>query len=84
MTYRPPHGCGKCKARWSGLRMCHCRGCHRTFTGLSTYDAHFTRGVTCGTEAQLRKAGIVTVRPGVWGRTESGSESALEGQEGGV
>lgn len=34
--------CGGCKARWhqAGNRTGHCSGCHRTFSGVTTFDAH--------------------------------------------
>lgn len=37
----------RCGARWSGARTAHCGGtCHRTFSGVSTFDAH-RRGGRC-------------------------------------
>ena len=32
--------CGTCNYWWTGLRACHCSGCHRTFTGLTAFDMH--------------------------------------------
>lgn len=29
-----------CGATWTGQRMCHCAACHRTFSGLTTFDDH--------------------------------------------
>lgn len=43
--------CGKCKAHWSGAGRAHCGGCHKTFSGLTAFDAHQrgnTEGQTCG------------------------------------
>ncbi len=36
-----PWGC-RCGSRWGGLNTCHCAadGCHRTFSGVSTFDRH--------------------------------------------
>lgn len=35
----------RCGARWSGSRTAHCAGeCHRTFTGVTTFDAHRRNG----------------------------------------
>jgi hypothetical protein len=33
---------GECGAEWqqSGNKTGHCSGCHRTFSGISTFDAH--------------------------------------------
>lgn len=39
---RRPHRCGGCTERWSGSAVCHCSGCHRTFTGLTAFDYHQT------------------------------------------
>lgn len=40
------HACGRCSARWTGLRTCHCNTCHRTFTGVTPFDRH-RRGDRC-------------------------------------
>lgn len=42
MTERSlPFRC-KCGARWNGLKTAHCgaRGCHKTFTTVSSFDLH--------------------------------------------
>jgi hypothetical protein len=42
-----PHRCA-CGSGWSGSRTCHCggaAGCHRTFTGESTFRRHRRNGV---------------------------------------
>jgi hypothetical protein len=40
-----PHTCGGCDARWRGHRTAHCgSGCHRTFTGVTTFDMHRNGG----------------------------------------
>jgi hypothetical protein len=39
----------RCGARWAGTTTCHCggkTGCHRTFSGASTFDRH-RRGGQC-------------------------------------
>jgi hypothetical protein len=38
--YVPPHACGKCPARWSGINIAHCSACHKTFGGVGPFDAH--------------------------------------------
>lgn len=35
--------CRDCGVKWRGAsRICHCRKCHRSFTGLAGFDAHQT------------------------------------------
>jgi len=29
-----------CGAQWTGMNVCHCAGCHRTFTGIRAFDRH--------------------------------------------
>lgn len=41
---RGQHRCGKCPARWGGANTAHCSGCHRTFGGVSGFDAHHRDG----------------------------------------
>jgi hypothetical protein len=38
--------CGGCEQRWTGVNVCHCAACHRTFTGVSGFDTH-RRGGAC-------------------------------------
>ena len=59
--YLPRHHCGGCTARWTGARMCHCTGCHRTFTGITVFDQHQTTG-----GCRMPRA-LTEVRPGVYG-----------------
>jgi hypothetical protein len=42
VTKQPPHQCGSCTLRWGGLNTSHCNGCHRTFTGMTAWEAHRT------------------------------------------
>lgn len=30
----------RCGAVWGGYRAAHCAACHKTFSGLSTFDKH--------------------------------------------
>lgn len=30
----------RCGAAWTGMRMTHCPGCHRTFAGVTGFDLH--------------------------------------------
>src|SRR5262245_55341581 len=41
-----PHACGGCDARWGGFNTAHCGTCHKTFGGVSGFDAHRSDG-TC-------------------------------------
>jgi hypothetical protein len=43
----PMTTCNGCASTWSGLSVCHCSICHRTFTGLSAFDKHRLRGQCC-------------------------------------
>ena len=70
------HTC-RCGARWSGSRTAHCGGtCHRTFTGVSTFDAHRVGG-RC---VEPGASGLVLV-PGrayeVWGTYTDPSDDTL-------
>lgn len=31
---------GACGQSWTGLRACHCAGCHQTFSGPYLFDGH--------------------------------------------
>jgi len=39
---------GTCGTWWTGANRSHCSNCHRTFSGLSAFDAH-QRGWASGT-----------------------------------
>ncbi len=32
--------CRKCRTKWTGLRRCHCSGCHKTFNSVGGFDKH--------------------------------------------
>lgn len=60
--------CGGCDTEWTGLGKCHCAGCHRTFSGVTLFDLHHSRG-KCVDPATLRdKRGdpIAFLVLGVW------------------
>jgi hypothetical protein len=38
--------CGGCITTWTGMVMCHCAGCHNTFSSLGLFDRH-RRGGRC-------------------------------------
>lgn len=65
-----PYRCG-CGARWSGIRTCHCggAGCHRTFSGVSTFDAH-RRGGHCLDPASIGLALDPRRAYDCWGSSE--------------
>lgn len=80
----PSHAifCGRCKDWYTGGRTCHCGGCHKTFSAVSSFDRHRVGG-KCRTPAD---AGLVRNGrlfecygapggdsvTGVWGTLESG------------
>jgi hypothetical protein len=35
-----PNSCAGCDARWSGTATAHCSVCHRTFSGVTSFDRH--------------------------------------------
>lgn len=58
--------CGGCPARWTGLAVAHCAGCHETFSALGLFDRHRTavgeRGA-CKPPAELSDCEF---RDGMW------------------
>ena len=32
--------CRKCERRWQGEAECHCSGCHKHFSSVSSFDKH--------------------------------------------
>lgn len=52
---RARNGCGGCDKRWSGANICHCKTCHETFGGLSSFDKH-----RAGTKDGKRRQGECT------------------------
>lgn len=36
--------CGRCPGWWQGERTSHCGTCHRTFSGVTAFDAHRRNG----------------------------------------
>lgn len=59
--------CGSC---WPGpSRICHCEGCHRTFTGVKAFDVHRRgRGIDrrCVTSAEMLALGLRQNLLGRW------------------
>lgn len=37
------HSCSRCSFTWTGLRIAHCAGCHRTFSTPANFDIHRSR-----------------------------------------
>lgn len=56
--------CSGCPRDWSGFSECHCAECHRHFTGLSAFDAHFGKNGECQDP------------PLIWPETEKKSQRA--------
>lgn len=49
-----PNTCSGCTTTWSGLNICHCSACHRTFTILRWFDAHRANGGACADPVGLK------------------------------
>ena len=65
----------RCGVTWSGLRVEHCTGCHRTFTGTSAGDRHRVgdsaiwegpKRRRCLTPEEMRDKGMATNARGWW------------------
>jgi len=71
----------ECGAAWPGTRICHCIGCHRTFTGERPFDAHRlgNHGVDrrCATEAEMSIKGL-RERAGRWYRPVGAKRTITE------
>ena len=52
----------RCGATWTGRSRCHCGGCHRTFSSLSSFEHHRV-ALAC---AEPLSRGMVD-RDGIWG-----------------
>lgn len=66
--------CNGCTSTWTGLRPCHCSGCHRTFGGIASFD-HHRIDFTCREPSTL---GMVN-RSGIWGRVAPSIASEARG-----
>lgn len=73
--------CGGCGATWRGTAVAHCGGCHRSFSGPSTFDDHRSqygdRGACLDPATVLVKTGpragtpLLVLRPdGIWAGPE--------------
>jgi hypothetical protein len=54
--------CARCPARWTGTRIAHCSGCHRSFGGLALFDMHRSH---YGDRGTCLDPATLTVRSGV-------------------
>lgn len=65
MTYT----CSGCPNTWGGLNSAHCSACHRTFSGVGTFDKHRVRG-RCLDPAEIQNgktgAPIFRFDDGIW------------------
>lgn len=59
----PPYGCAGCDSRWGGLGRAHGSCCHRTYSGITAFDAHRKGGV-CNLPGDV---GLVRRDDGIWG-----------------
>lgn len=69
------HTCSGCKKSWTGLSPQHCSGCHETFSGTGTGDAHRVgrHGVKTGSDRrrclsieEMEAKGLVLNERGIW------------------
>lgn len=67
---QPATPCPRCDATWTGLAVCHCGACHRTFSGLTLFDAH-RRGGKCADPAGVD----LRVVDGIWRYPERDRET---------
>ena len=61
-----PHAC-PCGIRWAGSGTAHCPTCHRTFSGVTTFDVH-RRGGACHDPAGVGLELLTGRAYDVWGR----------------
>lgn len=70
--------CGTCGAWWTRELTAHCSGCHRTYTGMTAFDAHRSGSHTAGTRHCLDPADVGLVDAGraypCWGTKGDGTE----------
>lgn len=68
-------------ANWTGDGRAHCGGCHRTFSGVTTFDQHRSqtgeRGTCLDPETVVGKAGdrLLFDRGGIWSGPEMSDEA---------
>jgi hypothetical protein len=82
-TDRTRHRCAGCDNTWTALGRAHCSACHRTFSGLSSFDQHRHHG-ECRDPAGM--SGLLLDEAGYWRSAESRppgswSSSAPQGAE---
>jgi hypothetical protein len=77
----PPNTCGGCEATWTGDGRAHCAGCHRTFSGVTTFDQHRSQAGEHGTcldpETVVGKTGdrLLIDRGDIWSGPEMSDEA---------
>jgi hypothetical protein len=75
----PPHTCGGCTNKWTGVNRAHCSVCHITFGGPTKFDSHRRRG-KCMALALIEKSvedgglGLSDNGKGVWTSVYAGGE----------
>jgi hypothetical protein len=47
--------CGHCPRQWTGLLEAHCSACHRHFSNVSAFDAHWVGDATKTTGVNRRQ-----------------------------
>lgn len=53
--------CKGCEASWTGLKMCHCGACHRTFSTVRLFDKHRS---PVGDHGSCKDPSTITTRVG--------------------
>lgn len=66
--------CGGCQETWSGLRIAHCATDHHTFSCVSNYDLHITKGFQ---HLEPSEVGLVQNSRGVWHQPDERDISEL-------
>lgn len=58
----------KCGATWTGVSRCHCaaEGCHNTFGGATSFDAHRDQRGEHGRCKSPESLGLVQTEKGIW------------------
>lgn len=76
----PENTCGRCDARWGGLKTAHCATCHHTFTSITAFDKHRTGPADARTCLTPTDVGLIDAGRGYpcWG------QPGMEGREYGV
>lgn len=73
-----PFTCGGCDNTWTGQTFCHCKGCHRTFSGLGVFDEHRKGGDRCLDPTTITKTPGHQDARGIWRGPEISDEAKIK------